>query len=253
MAPALDLEWDPARHSGNDRWSNLSSQEIVAKVEKWLELVEAAFGVEPIIYTNKSWWEGRIGSHGQKLSKYKFWIANYSHHGDTPPMMEGFDWVMWQFTGNGHINGIDTVVDISLMNPNGSMSGAGSTPSVTPTPTPEPPKPACIEPTVQVAQAVLTKAELTKVFDAIRDQFGELNADQVNFFNVLVNTASPRMLRSLIADSEKSLLNSVEEKDFFDVARSDVGGGSLTKGQVTLLNELVQTAESQAVRDCIIR
>ncbi len=256
LVPALDLEWDPARHSGNDRWANHSASEIVSMVQEWVTAVESAFGVTPIIYTNKSWWEGRIGSHGAQLKKYKIWIANYSHHGNTPPMMDGFDWVMWQFTGNGHIDGINTVVDISLMNPNSSATHSTGTNTASGSDTgttPQPPKPVCKIPATAAVQVVLTKEELASLFGVIRDQFGELDDTQVTFFNVMVNTASPRMLRSLIAGGEQPMLTAAEQRDFFDVARSKVGGGHLTAGQVSLLNSLIQTADAAAVRDCIIR
>ena len=249
LPPALDLEWDPARHSGNDRWKDVSAQDIATRVEKWLQMVEAAFGVQPIIYTNKSWWEGRIGSQGDNLKKYKFWIANYSHHGDSPPIMEGFNWTMWQFTGSGHIDGIDTVVDISLINPDQAITKAAATVQQKPFSIPA----ECKTAAPPLAESALSAEEMQEVFALVGAEFGDLSAEQTKFFDVLVNSSPPSRLRSFIAGKAAPILKGHEQRNFFLLSRSNLTDGHLTKRQVAVLNQLLGASNPSMVRDCILQ
>lgn len=249
LAPALDLEWDPERHTGADRWSNESPRHIVDKVASWLELVEQKFGVQPIIYTNESWWNGRIGDEGKRLRKYKIWISNYSRNShESPHMMEDFQWSIWQFTAKGKVDGIQGHIDVNFLH---SDSGLPEPVAVPDAPQVAVARPECKVPAAPAAQTALTSAELAKVFDTVRGQFGELSDADVNFFNVLINGSSPRQLRALIGNKTQMALTSGETKQFFNNARSSVGGGSLTSEQVDLLNQLLVSADPDLVRNCI--
>ena len=46
----------------------------------------------------------------ERLTAYSFWIAEYSSY-----QSFGYQTAFWQFTGSGHVEGIETVVDLDLM------------------------------------------------------------------------------------------------------------------------------------------
>ena len=48
--------------------------------------------------------------HLERLTDYSFWIAEYEDN-----QSFGFQTDFWQFTGQGHVDGIDMVVDMNLM------------------------------------------------------------------------------------------------------------------------------------------
>lgn len=121
----------------------------------WLHTVEAAWGTKPIIYTyqyveNSYDWTNIV------RENYGLWIAAYTL-GDTP--IYGFNppaaqptlyhWpfaVAWQYTANGHINGWNGRLDLSViygdLNTWHAYAGNGQVaPKPTPQPTPQPSTP----------------------------------------------------------------------------------------------------------------
>ncbi len=118
LPPVVDIEWDKRSADSRDRWERKTSQAIVAMAQTVLERIEREFGVRPLIYTNKSWWESRIGKAGNVLSDYPLWPSRYGGFDESaPPVMSGFNWVLWQFTEHGKIDGINTSVDVNWCKP----------------------------------------------------------------------------------------------------------------------------------------
>jgi lysozyme len=115
LPPCLDLEWDFERANGAyvlddngkyiDRWSKLTSGEIIEKVKLWLEAVEQATGKKPIIYTNTHWWKSNIGP-DLALAGFQLWISDYSKaslRDELPRYPDGHTWVIWQLTDQGRV------------------------------------------------------------------------------------------------------------------------------------------------------
>ena len=118
LPPVLDMEWDVARGSTKDQWESYTPEAIVEIAKSWLETVEKATGRRPIIYTNKSWWDARIGTVGAGLSRYPLWIANYDAEGKAgPPVPDGFVWALWQYSEKASVPGIEGLVDASVLTP----------------------------------------------------------------------------------------------------------------------------------------
>lgn len=128
LPPCLDLEWDFARKDGKyvtgpdgkpvDRWSAYTPAQIIAKAKIWLDAVEKATGKRPIIYTNRYWWQERIGK-DLSLSKYHLWISDYTNFSlrqETPRTPEKHDWKVWQLSDKGRISvgGISGPVDTNV-------------------------------------------------------------------------------------------------------------------------------------------
>lgn len=104
MPPALDVELE----AEITEFGIENSQKVVLE---WLETVEERLGVRPIIYTreaikNKYLNDGRF-------EKYDFWIARYSEN-----QPNNFDWLLWQKTENGYLNGTKGNIDINLFKSN---------------------------------------------------------------------------------------------------------------------------------------
>jgi lysozyme len=128
LPPCVDVEWNFFRRDGQwvldgngnklDQWASLSSAEIVTRLKSWLSEVETATGKRPVIYTNASWWNARVGK-SNDLDSYKLWIADYTSKslGREAPVVPGkLSWAFWQLTdkgvvkGAGLTKGLDTTV-----------------------------------------------------------------------------------------------------------------------------------------------
>ena len=101
LPPVLDIE----SNGGN-------SDKAVAKAcKKWLKIIEAHYGVKPIIYTNLQYYNKIVRG---KIKGYPIWIAQY---GDCWPELDQNDkWVFWQHNDKGRIGGIKSDVDLNVFN-----------------------------------------------------------------------------------------------------------------------------------------
>lgn len=98
--PVLDIEKLPKTQS-IDR--------LKVGLRRWLEKVEAHYGVKPIIYSGESYYEDFLKD---DFEEYPFWIANYTaFYKDIDD-----EWSIWQLTENGRIPGIKGPVDINIYN-----------------------------------------------------------------------------------------------------------------------------------------
>jgi len=100
LPPVLDIE------DAND----VKTKELVTELQDWLDAVEKNYHVKPIIYTNINFFNTYIKG---KFDNYPLWIANYTF--DTSPDINE-DWVIWQHSQTGHVNGIGGFVDFNVFN-----------------------------------------------------------------------------------------------------------------------------------------
>lgn len=88
--------------------SGMSTDEFCDSLFKFLHLVEKAYRQKPLIYTGANFYDRYLlGS----LGDYKVMIAQYTER--TPILKDDLDFVLWQYTGKGRINGINGYVDKS--------------------------------------------------------------------------------------------------------------------------------------------
>ena len=98
--PVLDIEKLPEEQS-------IDSLKVGLK--RWLKFVEKHYQVKPIIYSSERYYNDFLKS---EFEDYTFWVANYNFFvNDLQP-----DWLFWQFSEKGIINGIDEKVDINIYN-----------------------------------------------------------------------------------------------------------------------------------------
>lgn len=86
---------------------------IANAVQAWVEHVEAALGVKPIIYTGPYFWQDNVGS--DAFEDYPLWIAHYGTNCPLTPT----PWAKWnfhQYTDSGSTAGIAGNVDQNVFN-----------------------------------------------------------------------------------------------------------------------------------------
>lgn len=98
LPPVLDIEVH----------NNQPPAVIRSTAKIWLEEMEKIYGVKPIIYTNIRFYEKYLGS---EFDKYPLWIAHY-YQKDRPRITR--NWVFWQHSDIGRVNGIRTRVDFNV-------------------------------------------------------------------------------------------------------------------------------------------
>ena len=240
LPPVLDLEWD-YNSQNYDRWKNMSASQIVDMCLTWLQKVQAGFGQVPLIYTNKYWWDDLLKAEGNRLQSYPIWMSRYGRFSDPePPMMSGdFNWMIWQFTEHGTIDGVSMrgKVDINWCKPEFLTTQ------------PAPPEPSCNLSRFKQNHDPLSEEELKSLFVGLRSTLGRFNEEQVEFLNVLVETASPADLRSFLSGSHDPPLDD-EENDAFLAKAGQLFGTS--DAELDVLKSLAEVAQPAAVRSCIL-
>jgi len=99
LPPVLDVET-------ND---NVSNSALVGGVQIWLDAVEPAAGVTPIIYTAASFWDAHVGG---RFGAYPLWIAHYTSAPSPAPLPAGWTaWTFWQYSQSLRIDGVGGPAD----------------------------------------------------------------------------------------------------------------------------------------------
>lgn len=88
--------------------SGLSVEAFQDSLFTFLRLVEKAYKQKPLIYTGANFYDSNLLG---KLGDYKVMIAQYTQR--EPVLRDNLDFTLWQYTGKGHLNGINGYVDKS--------------------------------------------------------------------------------------------------------------------------------------------
>lgn len=101
LPPVLDFEDN----------THIGQFQAAAAVKTWLDIVEAATGRKPIIYTGFYYWRDSI-SDPAWANDYPLWIAQYNT--DQPSIPSCWSkWAFWQYSEKGMVPGIyDSSVDL---------------------------------------------------------------------------------------------------------------------------------------------
>ncbi|WP_343667390.1 glycoside hydrolase family 25 protein [Chitinophaga sp.] len=98
LPPVLDIEVS----------NNQPAAVIRSTARVWLEEMEKAYGVKPIIYTNVHFYETYLGD---EFDDYPLWVAHY-YQKKKPASAR--NWLFWQHNDGGRVNGINTTVDFNV-------------------------------------------------------------------------------------------------------------------------------------------
>ena len=105
LLPLIDIEV----HNG---WTN---QQIRDSLKVFADLIEKHYGCKPMIYTGAYFYNNILG---RAFNDYPLFIARYAN---TPPVINGASWTLWQFSEKGRVEGISTPVDLSCFNKGTSL------------------------------------------------------------------------------------------------------------------------------------
>lgn len=100
LPPVLDVE----------QTYGVSTTRLQKEVKLFLQTVENYYGVKPIIYTNADFYHQYLNG---AFDDYPLWVAHYLQR-DTPRIAR--NWVFWQHSESGRVNGVVTRVDFDVFN-----------------------------------------------------------------------------------------------------------------------------------------
>lgn len=100
LPPVLDIE----------QLNGSTAAAIKKEAKEWLDVVENYYNVKPIIYTNIDFYNRNLGT---EFDAYPLWIAHY-YQSNQPRIKR--DWVFWQHSEEGRVNGIASKVDFNVFN-----------------------------------------------------------------------------------------------------------------------------------------
>lgn len=100
LPPVLDIEVIP---------NEQSMDSLKVGLKRWIKKIEVHYKVKPIIYTNEKFYEAFLQD---EFCDYPCWIANYNFFVEN--MQD--QWLLWQFTENGTVSGINGNVDVNIFN-----------------------------------------------------------------------------------------------------------------------------------------
>jgi lysozyme len=98
LPPVLDIE-EVGKYGGDN---------MKKGIKNWLQLVEAHYGVKPIIYTNASFYTKYLS--GKDFKEYHFWIAHYTK---SSPNVDN-EWLFWQYSDKGIVKNIRSKVALNV-------------------------------------------------------------------------------------------------------------------------------------------
>ncbi len=100
LLPMIDIETN----------GGLGPQALCDSIRKFLVLFEAEYHQKPLLYTYTSFYNRYMSG---QFPEYKFMIAQYTQR--EPVLNDERDIFAWQYTGKGHINGVNGFVDKSRL------------------------------------------------------------------------------------------------------------------------------------------
>jgi lysozyme len=86
--------------------------DVTKRVKEFLHAVERHYGVKPIIYTGADFYKTYLGD---DFDDYPLWVAHYIQK--NKPRIDR-QWVFWQHSEKGRVNGITSAVDFNVFHGN---------------------------------------------------------------------------------------------------------------------------------------
>lgn len=100
LPPVLDIE----------STKGVSAKKLKKELGAWLKEVEDHYKVKPIIYTNAGFYNNILGN---EFDAYPLWVAHYQ---ETVQPAVKRNWLFWQHSDRGRVNGIAAAVDFNVFN-----------------------------------------------------------------------------------------------------------------------------------------
>ncbi|MCP4220534.1 MAG: hypothetical protein GY765_38255 [bacterium] len=91
---------------------------LATRLQTFLDILEKHYGIKPIIYTDKSFWNANLKT---GFDTYPLWLAEYGV--DTPNLPGSWKtYYLWQYKGDVTTPGVEKTADLSKLNPAYSLS-----------------------------------------------------------------------------------------------------------------------------------
>ena len=111
---AFDTE-ESSSPTNTGRADNISVKDRTDATKGFCSTIEKA-GYKTLIYASPYWLKNKLDL--SQLSQYKIWLANYTGATQDDPLKRPSsykgDYVMWQYTSNGTVDGVDGAVDCDI-------------------------------------------------------------------------------------------------------------------------------------------
>ncbi|TWP23578.1 lysozyme [Apibacter muscae] len=107
LPPVIDLEY-----GGNCKTSRLSKNEILKEIKIFEEKIHNYYGKKPILYVTQEFYEDFLMD---KFHDNPLWYRNIYR---SPKIKGDRNWLFWQYSNRGHMNGINTYVDLNVFHGN---------------------------------------------------------------------------------------------------------------------------------------
>lgn len=105
MPPSIDFEL-----GGNCDTTGLVREKVLHEIQECLDALEKHYGKRPIIYSTRTFYKIYLTDN---FREYPLWIRSIYK---PPAFREKRAWAIWQYANRGHLKGIDTFVDLNVIN-----------------------------------------------------------------------------------------------------------------------------------------
>lgn len=112
LIPAVDMELSPAEAKNPPE-----KESVVMALKAFLAALEEKYGVKPLIYAQKDYWEKYLAD---DFGGYPRWVRNVYY----PVWVDvGNDWAVWQYDDRGELEGYEgeRYVDLNIVNGQGGL------------------------------------------------------------------------------------------------------------------------------------
>ena len=110
LVPIIDIETR----------GTVSDAQFIADLKELIRLVERHFGKKPLLYTYQNFYNRHLCG---QFKSYHWMMAKYQD--EQPILSDGRDYIMWQYTAKGSIDGIRGHVDRSRIMPGFKLKQVG--------------------------------------------------------------------------------------------------------------------------------
>lgn len=107
LPPVIDLEYD-----GNCI-KQFTQQQLLREIQIMHEQLAAHYKQAPLFYVSKAFYNVVLMGH---FADTALWLRDYEAHANKqkPELKDGRDWLFWQYSQTGRIDGIATAVDLNV-------------------------------------------------------------------------------------------------------------------------------------------
>lgn len=113
LPPVIDVEWN---HDSRTCKGKPPRTKVLAKMQLFMDMLEAHYGQRPVIYTAPDFYEDNLEG---AFENHPFWLRAVAEHPSV--VYPGRDFLFWQYSGTGLASGVNNHIDLNAFN--GSAEG----------------------------------------------------------------------------------------------------------------------------------